>query len=406
MTNPFVGREKLEPRRGVSLSVLDGHGVLFHEAQQKVYRLDPLTTVVWRCLWDNRATYKEASESLAELAGCSGEQAKEYVEACLATLQAHDFVARTEPGNSEAELLYPPVRTKFGAGIGTDVFQVAGTHIGVSYADMLVAKAVRAIMGHLLTKNVEAVDINFHIAPDKQGYMLIDHLGKMQFVADAGAAAVNLKNSILDHILHIWPNLFALHAGALLAPSGVVLLVGPSGRGKTTLTALLNSFGWPSIADDVVLLESGNSLVKGLAFAYAAKPGSWPLLCARFPTMVQQQPWLRPDGRQVKYIVPHLVANLTTGMPVSYIFFPQYKDCNKVLCSKFGRINALELMLSEAMNSNNYLTVEGFNNLCRLINGAVVTHIEYSCAYDAANLVHNMISGTCGGCAESTEANP
>jgi hypothetical protein len=50
--------------------------------------------------------------------------------------------------------------------------------------------------------------------------------------------------------------LFALHANAIQGPMGGVLLVGPSGAGKTTLSASLAAAGWKWIADDVVLLRS------------------------------------------------------------------------------------------------------------------------------------------------------
>jgi energy-coupling factor transporter ATP-binding protein EcfA2 len=46
---------------------------------------------------------------------------------------------------------------------------------------------------------------------------------------------------------------FLLHAVAVLAPQGAILLLGHSGAGKTTLGRLLNEY-YPIIADDIVFV--------------------------------------------------------------------------------------------------------------------------------------------------------
>ncbi len=46
-----------------------------------------------------------------------------------------------------------------------------------------------------------------------------------------------------------------LHAGAVSGPEGAVLVSGPGGSGKSTLTAGLALRGWPVFGDDVVLLD-------------------------------------------------------------------------------------------------------------------------------------------------------
>lgn len=47
----------------------------------------------------------------------------------------------------------------------------------------------------------------------------------------------------------------ALHAAAVLSPSGAVAIAAPSGTGKTSLALSLIERGWPLVADDVVVLS-------------------------------------------------------------------------------------------------------------------------------------------------------
>ena len=52
-----------------------------------------------------------------------------------------------------------------------------------------------------------------------------------------------------------------LHAGAIQTPRGAILFVGPSGNGKSTLTAAFAQRGYTIISDDVVALEVSNHAI-------------------------------------------------------------------------------------------------------------------------------------------------
>ena len=74
----------------------------------------------------------------------------------------------------------------------------------------------------------------------------------------------DVTEETIRHLLNdqVLPRIFAsegalvLHAGSVLTPEGAVILVGPSGRGKSTLTASLHVQGYPLLGDDAILVSA------------------------------------------------------------------------------------------------------------------------------------------------------
>lgn len=79
-----------------------------------------------------------------------------------------------------------------------------------------------------------------------------------------------------NHVLadQLYPRILAhdgnlvLHAGAFEANSGCILIVGPSGRGKSSLVTSFNQAGFPLLGDDALVV----SMVDGVACATAIYP--------------------------------------------------------------------------------------------------------------------------------------
>lgn len=83
--------------------------------------------------------------------------------------------------------------------------------------------------------------------------------GVVRFATDKGFASLPLKEQIdllAIPLLHLLRPLgvSALHASSVLSPHGAVVCAGISGSGKSTTAGSLANFGWPRIADDMVLL--------------------------------------------------------------------------------------------------------------------------------------------------------
>ena len=95
-----------------------------------------------------------------------------------------------------------------------------------------------------------------------------------------------------------------LHAGGVALDGAGVIISGPSGAGKTTLTAALVRAGFRYLTDEAVAIDPSTGLVHPYAKALCIKRGSWELLADLRPPSSDLSPdvWhvaptdIRPDA--------------------------------------------------------------------------------------------------------------
>jgi hypothetical protein len=81
----------------------------------------------------------------------------------------------------------------------------------------------------------------------------------IQYLREPGASDAIIAEVVLDvaipRLLTFEPGYLALHSGAVLIDGHAVAFMGPSGRGKSTLTTWFASHGFPLLTDDCLLLR-------------------------------------------------------------------------------------------------------------------------------------------------------
>ena len=372
------------PNDDTVFAEFDGTGVVFSIAQQRLYRLNETATGIWSSLCDHNATATSAARQLAVQSGIELGVAADYVDACL---RQWTDLGLLGPSISSGRKLRP-CTTRVATSCPwppDDIFLTGGATFGVTYPDESIAAAVRGVLGHLRVVDAVIPDHCFAIRTAGRSYRLLVPGWTGPLLPDAAAVGVELKAALLEEVLRTRPAAMAIHAAALASPQGVVLLVGSSGSGKTTLAALLNAKGWPAIADDAAIVDSDTSMIGGLALAYAVKPGSWPVLSDDYPEMQDLEMYLRPDGRAVKYAVPKTVARSPVRAPVVSVLFPHYRKGAALDLRRIEKVEALARILSEARNSAEWLSLEGFKTLAGVITRAAVLEVEYDNAQKAAD---------------------
>jgi hypothetical protein len=92
-----------------------------------------------------------------------------------------------------------------------------------------------------------------------------------------------LRSFLLVSLIFLWKRSgrYHVHAGSAIAPGGKGwMLIGDSGSGKSTTTALLAVRGWQVSTDDIAFLEAraGRAAVVGFRSPIALRPGGFALL--------------------------------------------------------------------------------------------------------------------------------
>jgi hypothetical protein len=204
--------------------------------------------------------------------------------------------------------------------------------------------------------------IEFH-PPDKSMW----HCEPRDFVA-------TVKADILEQVLRLASYEVALHTAALVRNGSAILLAGPPGAGKSTLALALTQAGWELAADDVVLMNSAGRVI-GLPFPITAKASSWPMLDQHWPQFASYPAYHRPDGFDVRYIVPKRIAPgpLEVG---AFVVLDRRLEGGATL-DEVEPDRMLGILISEGTSHDQRLTVAGFNALATALDGARCAKLTY-----------------------------
>jgi len=144
-----------------------------------------------------------------------------------------------------------------------------------------------------------------------------------------------LMGSVMGALLH-QRNVLALHAGAIVVNGKSVIFAGPSGVGKSTLTAGFQRRGYPFLADDVCAITTCNGHI-------AVIPGFprlklWADALKKLDTDRNELKSVRWGGNLEKYFLP--VENVCySPVPVHSVFVLEttYTDRMEITALKGGQ---------------------------------------------------------------------
>ncbi|HEX9246429.1 MAG TPA: hypothetical protein VGA35_09720 [bacterium] len=184
--------------------------------------------------------------------------------------------------------------------VGSDTHEVLAG-LESMYSAMIVPAAGRAVRTLVVSGNGGSYRITGDTAFQVADGSLSDVLRCLRF-------------SVIQGLMQARPDLLWFHAGAAAADGRAILLLGPRGRGKSTLIVSLCARGWSYLSDDVVPLNPASS---------RAVP--FPLTPARreFPGQEMPADWLRSP---TKVDVPLPSRSLGRHpVPVGALVFPKYR---------------------------------------------------------------------------------
>ena len=184
-----------------------------------------------------------------------------------------------------------------------------------------------------------------------------------------------LVNDILFHCISENASHHALHAGAVCVGNHGIILPGASGRGKSTLTALLCQQGFSYLTDELIFLADDGKMTP-FTRPFNLKTRE-PIVTEEFIGKYKDQLLLSDSGESM---IPHRLLNkeFSTKEPTARnIIFPEYKEGVTAECVEISPAQSCFRLLQCHVNARN-LPSHGIESLSNIVRKCRAFSIVYS----------------------------
>ncbi len=205
------------------------------------------------------------------------------------------------PSALRREHATPP--TGAGRFVAERCYQLLNSRMRVRFTDLAQQALVHPVLAHLeadcdrATGSLEIVAGERGTAVYRDGEVRGDDLSAIEL-------APLVKGEIWEAALASDDFLFGVHAEVVGTPGGCIVMPGPAGSGKSTLTAELVHAGFDYYSDELALLREDTLDVSPFPLAYCVKESGIDALASLFPALRALPLHLRADGRRVAYLPP------------------------------------------------------------------------------------------------------
>lgn len=386
------------PAAGMHLFYLDGEGVLFSEATQDLHLLNPTATLIWSLLEEGHDA-DSASAALRELHGLDADRCRQLVVAALAEWRDKGFLEGSPKDQPAHRPIAPPAVTPASSPTWTQPkvveerhYRMLGSGFRLCFSSVAQAQMVHPVIEHLEvpapSPNETAVDI-----VETANRLLV--FRDREFVAECAdiielapivyslvwVTAVNNHEFFLD-----------IHAGVVGDGAKCVLLPGPQGSGKSTLTASLVHAGFQYFSDEVALLEEGSFNVFPVPLAICVKAAGIDALAPRFANLRGLQLHQRADGKRVAYmpLAPEFRPASDDARPVAALVFPQYTPGTPTSLLRLSTCDALKRLLDECLVVRSALDFTKVAGLVQWISRVPCYRLSFRSTEDAVAEVRSV----------------
>lgn len=246
----------------------------------------------------------------------------------------------------------------------------------------------KGLLSHLFSRSeVSASQLCVRLAGDQA---IFEQTGRAAWPCPVERAIPALKAMLVGAVLDATRYDLALHAAAVVERDTLILLLGKPGAGKSSMALALNQAGLALAADDVTLLHASGRGT-GLRLPLTAKASAWRLLSQRYPDIELGQPYKRPDGQWVCYILPQRFAP-SVSMPIGGIVILDRRDSAEPLLEAVDPLTALSSLLEDAAARGDRLSEAAFVGLATALHSSRCLRLTYSDLAPASQLLKAYLS--------------
>ncbi|MGC1632166.1 MAG: hypothetical protein WA749_08655, partial [Gelidibacter sp.] len=207
---------------------------------------------------------------------------------------------------------------------------------------------------HATAPRTDAISCSFHIFKDGNNLYLykdnlyIGHYPLTDYHLLQGQFALQLINVLYDKQESEWIATF--HASTVCNDKEAIMIIGDSGNGKSTLSAVLMASGFDVLADDFTPLSAENANVYRFPSGISVKKGAFSILQPLFPDFDQFAVY-RSTSKPVdlKYIPPiKRFGEAISHVPCHKIVYVKYDAYGKSELKAVGTDKILPTLIPES----------------------------------------------------------
>ena len=344
------GATGARPWARASFHPVAGGGVLFDAAQGRLYALNPAAGMTWLCIRDGLSAH-ESSLALSKAFEIDPAIAAEWVRASMDAFQdlglletAGSMEAPRAPHTSQTspKSSTPGVRREPCAEyrLFEQILYLSAPPGPLAAVDSLLAALRSDPAGQ---KEHGCAEIGIDIVAHGDRWDIVVG-GQLTATCEMASIVAQVERLLIKTVVAATPHLLTLHAAALQRDGGPLLLAGPSGAGKTTLSIALARAGWSFGSDEIVLLGRDQDL-RALPLPPCVKASSFPLIESWFPEL-RSAPEHERYGHIVRYLpIRPMPLSGTRGCVVFLRFDP--RGPNEI--QPLDHFGALERLLAQCV---------------------------------------------------------
>jgi hypothetical protein len=204
------------------------------------------------------------------------------------------------------------------------------------------------------------------------------------FFEEEGSAAFLfdlIRLRIVTAFVELRPDLIWIHSGVVARPDGALMIVAPSGQGKSTLVTHLCVRGWRFLSDEMAPVDSRTSTV----LPYPRTP------VRRIDPGYDVDQHGSADLDKVTFNVPvELLAR--ESVPIRGIVFPVFFHRGATVVNEITPGNAALELLKSCTNFPDQ-DAKAFTALARLASEVPCRRVAYGNGEDAADVLHRLGDG-------------